>query len=96
MLVQNLIRNLLAAAPPPPEAEFDAKLAAAAAAASAWAALDEVIKLSVNVVGSAGIGISKTVAAVVAGIKKDGKERFYNYPNEMNQKVSQIKVVESV
>ena len=94
MLVQNLIRNLLAAAPPPPEAEFDAKLAAAAAAASA--ALDEVIKLSVNVVGSAGIGISKTVAAVVAGIKKDGKERFYNYPNEMNQKVSQIKVVESV
>ena len=69
MLVKNLIRNLLAAAPPPPEAE----LAAAAAAASAWAALDEVIKLSVNVVGSAGIGISKTVAAVVAGIKNDGK-----------------------
>ena len=68
------IRNLLAAAPPPPEAEFDAKLAAAAAAAaSAWAALDEAIKLSVNVVGSAGIGISKSVAAVVAGIKKDGK-----------------------
>ena len=71
MEVKNLIRNLLAAAPPPPEAEFDAKLAAAAAAASA--ALDEVIKLSVNVVGSAGIGISKTVAAVVAGIKNDGK-----------------------
>ena len=69
MLVKNLIRNLLAAAPPPPEAE----LAAAAAAAAAWAALDEVIKLSVNVVGSAGIGISKTVAAVVAGIKNDGK-----------------------
>ena len=77
MEVKNLIRNLLAAAPPPPEAEFDAKLAAAAAAAaasaSAWAALDEAIKLSVNVVGSAGIGIPKTVAAVVAGIKKDGK-----------------------
>ena len=69
MEVKNLIRNLLAAAPPPPEAE----LAAAAAAAAAWAALDEVIKLSVNVVGSAGIGISKTVAAVVAGIKNDGK-----------------------
>jgi DNA-binding transcriptional regulator LsrR (DeoR family) len=68
MEVKNSIRNLLAA---PPEAEFDAKLAAAAAAASA--ALDEVIKLSVNVVGSAGIGISKTVAAVVAGIKNDGK-----------------------
>ena len=71
MEVKNSIKNLLAAAPPPPEAEFDAKLAAAAA--SAWAALDEVIKLSVNVVGSAGIGISKTVAAVVAGIKNDGK-----------------------
>ena len=69
MEVKNSIRNLLAAAPPPPEAEFDA----AAASASAWAALDEVIKLSVNVVGSVGIGISKTVAAVVAGIKKDGK-----------------------
>ena len=75
MEVKNSIRNLLAAAPPPPEAEFDAKLAAAAAAAaaSAWAALGDVIKLLVNVVGSAGIGISKTVAAVVAGIKKDGK-----------------------
>ena len=73
MEVKNSIRNLLAAAPPPPEAEFDARLAAAAASASAWAALDEAIKLSVNVVGSAGIGISKTVAAVVAGIKKDGK-----------------------
>ena len=70
MEVKNSIKNLLAAAPPPPEAEFDAKLAAAAAAS---AALDEVIKLSVNVVGSAGIGISKTVAAVVAGIKNDGK-----------------------
>ena len=70
MEVKNSIRNLLAAAPPPTEAEFDAKLAAAAAAS---AALDEVIKLSVNVVGSAGIGISKTVAAVVAGIKNDGK-----------------------
>ena len=70
MEVKNSIRNLLAAAPPPPEAEFDAKLAAAAAAS---AALDEVIKLSVNVVGSVGIGISKTVAAVVAGIKNDGK-----------------------
>ena len=68
MEVKNSIRNLLAAAPPPPEAEFDA-----AASVSAWAALDEVIKLSVNVVGSAGIGISKTVAAVVAGIKNDGK-----------------------
>ena len=75
MEVKKSIRNLLAAAPPPPEAEFDAKLAAAAAAASAsaWATLDEAIKLSVNVVGSAGIGIPKTVAAVVAGIKKDGK-----------------------
>ena len=95
MEVKNSIRNLLAAAPPPPEAEFDA--AAAAASVSAWAALDEVIKLSVNVVGSVGIGISKTVAAVVAGIKKDGKsDSIIKYPNEMNQKVSQIKVVESV
>ena len=70
MEVKNSMRNLLAA-PPEAEAEFDAKLAAAAAAS---AALDEVIKLSVNVVGSAGIGISKTVAAVVAGIKKDRKK----------------------